>query len=313
MQILGASAAVVVAVVVIVLVIVRQNGPSSTPSTPGGQAGSGLLDSQLVVATGDPTSSALQVVDVSTDQAIRPIPTAGQATKPTLSPDRTTIVYLTGTDRHARVAHRIGVDGSGDRQLFPTDSACAYSTRPAWRSDGQELAVICDDQLWTAGVDGSGLTPVPVDASDAGSLAGSPTWAWVGGREVIVFERRSGADGALNLYWVDPADPTGATAITDTSGANFEPDWSDAGLLFQWNQQSTQEQDGAPFVLKSLDGTPEAIGILGAQNVAWSPSGEQIAYVRVRDQALIVADPDGTNRRQITGLGPVQSLAWGSR
>ncbi len=49
----------------------------------------------------------------------------------------------------------------------------------------------------------------------AGSFAGSPTWAWLDGREVIVFEWTIRGDGPVNLYWVDPANPTEPTPITD--------------------------------------------------------------------------------------------------
>ncbi len=311
----GIAGLALVAAAVLIYALTRGT-PTNTPASP-----TPLTQRQIVLATGETGSEQLTVIDAAGSDSTVTISTPGNATKPTMSPDRKSLIYLSSDPAGGpeRIAHIIGVDGSNDRPLFDADGPCSHSTRPAWNADGTKLAVICTGsrpaQLWIADADGALDEQIRNVTS---YLAVSPTWAKDGEDDVIVFAQRPSEGGAINLWKVLP-DSSALSQITSSSGADFDPDWSDAGgLLFQHSDKRTAAR-GTTFLSPSLDAANAAEPVplpagTSSSLAAWSPSGTQMVYARSSDGALVVAHRDGSDSREITGVSTrINSLAWGRR
>jgi hypothetical protein len=311
--IIAAAVALVVVAAVIVYVVSRPSGGTAA-----------LSDDQAVVTVGSFDGGALRVVDMRTGEAHELVST--DASRPTVSPDRRSIIYLrtiTGTDHEARV---IDADGGDDHALFPSDRPCGQSTRPAWSSDGNQLAVICTGDgtvptLWISNADGGSLQLIDIDTSSRGvygRLAGSPAWAPYGDQSGIVLGVRSEADQTIDLVWVNPGDPSDWHPVTYSTGADFDPDWSQetGKLLFQRNIDGTQSVGGSPMTIDSLEDinpTP-LLDAEGYGSGSWSPDSSEVALTRTEDHTLTLVDGDGGTPSAVPGVGDdVYSLAWGTR
>ncbi len=275
------------------------------------------------MTVGNPAGGALQVVDLRTGQ-VRELVSA-EASRPSLSPDRRSIIYLLTIGGPEREAHVIDIDGGGDRALFDS-GPCARSTRPTWSPDGTRLAVICtrnsaEPTLWTSDPDGGSLRQVNLDVSTSGvdgRLAGSPTWAPYGDVLGIVLGIRA-SDSSIDLFWVNADDPSDVHQVTDTTGADYDPDWSpEAGkLLFQRNPDTPKSVGGSPQTIASLEdgGSPSALTPEdGFGSGSWSPDGSEVLLTRAQDGALMVVGSDGGEPQPVPDFsGPASSLAWSSR
>lgn len=135
--------------------------------------------------------------------------TAQGGEQPALSPDGTTLAFVSGRSGTPIVWLMSATDyteqsGSAHALLGTTDKA--HEGYPAWSPDGTKLAYISDSggtqQLWIASPDGSGATALTT--GDGG--AASPAWM-VDGKN-LVFVR----DGNL---WQVASDGTGLRSLTD--------------------------------------------------------------------------------------------------
>ena len=318
-------AAVALVVAAGLVYIVSQGSSNSGSLGNSGSSGSGpaLSSDEAVVTVGDPSGGGLELVDLRTGRARELV--AERASRPNVSPDRQSIIYLLTISGTNRAAHTIGADGGNDRVLFPS-GPCAQSTRPAWALDGSRLAVICTGgsapTLWTSDPDGGSLHEVTIEAITSlnGRLAGSPAWAPYDSRPGVVVGVRSASDDSIDLYWVNPDDPADLHQVTETTGADYDPDWSpEVGkLLFQRNAGATKTVGGSPQTMDSLEAgaSPTALSIgEGYSSGSWSQDGTEVVLTRTQDHALMVADVVGDQSPQpVPGFsGEASSLAWSSR
>jgi len=307
-QTLIIAAAVVVVLVAAAIVYAVVQGSPDDSSTSGGTV---LSEDQAVVTIGNAAGGALKIVDVRTGEEQDLVAT--DASRATVTPDRTSVVYLKSVDGKEREARIIGLDGSDDNAFFPSDPSCARSTRPAWSPGGEQLAVICtagdENTLFTASADGSDL--VSVLTPEAGTLAGSPTWAVYGGETVVIYSLKA-ADNSIDLWQIAPSGGQ-PEQITEVEGADFDPDWSaEGGLVFQRNPEPFAV-GGTAYLAKPVEQEAEPLSLPEQSGSAvWSPDGEQLAYP-TSDGRLAVTDPDGSSFSQVPDITDVSSPAWGSR
>lgn len=299
----GAAVAVVLAATALVL------WEKDEGSTTDGPVGPTVPDNHIVL-----TSRVEEVegvgrmlsLDVETGESTRLLQRRS-GRLPTISPDRSTIIYLT-TEEPA-TPRVMNADGSEDHPLFDSSSPCEHSSRPAWKSDGKELAVICIDggepTLKVVDLAGQLIDSLDVD----GTPAGAPTWARIDDREVVVYMRTEGGDDRSTLWMIDPAERNPAMQLTNGDGSDSHPDWGENGLLFLRSSETGKTGD---VWVRTADGERRIEGLSGVQSPTWSTFGDSIAFVS--EGRLWLANYDGTDRRPVADLeGKPGPPAWGTR
>ena len=144
------------------------------------------------------------------------------------------MVYLFGDPLVGLVPHLAQVDGSRDAPLLRPEARaqCPYSGRPSESPDGGSMALMCkyDSRnvagLFVVGIDGTGLTHL----DQAYSLKENLTWE--GGDHIVYVSAPSGDGQPTILMRVAAAGGTPEPLTDGSTGWDWHPDWSDAGLLF---------------------------------------------------------------------------------
>ncbi|TMK43399.1 MAG: hypothetical protein E6G66_15435 [Actinobacteria bacterium] len=229
---------------------------------------------------------------------------------PSLSPDRTRVVYVQGppqtiqtTAQGALVLQNI--DGSSARVLVPGPAGS-----PAWSPDGKLIAFLHDGHnLAVMSADGSGRRDLDVGLSVNPHLAWSPD-----GTKIAV-----GSGNPSRLTIVDVAAAT-FTYVGSGGIQQDNPAWSPDG------KQLVYYQAGAnALIVSNVDGTaarqltvcvhPQCIRDL---EPAWSPDGLFIAFARFvpataregTDQIYVIRSTGGTPTKLTSGLEEHASPSW---
>jgi Tol biopolymer transport system component len=127
----------------------------------------------------------------------------------------------------------------------------------------------------------------------------------------IAFSVCSG--GSDEIFTMNP-DGSDERQITNTTGDNFDPDWSPSGGRFVFT--STRDVTSTNIFTMNADGSNQVrLTGPGGANVepSWSPDGSKIAYVAAvgTGRALMTMNADGSGKSQITGVVPFASApAW---
>ena len=198
---------------------------------------------------------------------------------PTISPDRSSFIYLVGASSAIPEEPRIKELSGGDRPLFTRQSPCQLGFRPAFRPDGEAVAVVCLTKttgalgLYVVDMDGNVEETLLTD----GTPEGGPTWS-TGGR--VVFMRD--LDGHEGLWSVLPSDPRGTlTQVTNSPNRDMCPDWSPRhGLLFV-RTDSTGHSD-VWVMPRYIEEPYELFQLTERGDVecpTWSPDGQSIAFL----------------------------------
>jgi hypothetical protein len=285
-----------------------------------------LSDKQMLVAiTGADAVRRLYVVDVQSGESKPLVDNAGL---PTIDHDREWMVYMQ-TSEDGDIPYVAKVDGNSEISRLmrseETQSQCPFSGRPAESSDGGSIALVCKDGpdsiigLFVGSSDGTGLNQV---AEDGSWPKEAPTWDGDGN---IIFVSADYEDGRTILKRVS-GDGGNAQALTDGSGWDTHPDWTESGdVLF------LRSPDGAKWgdVYKlrpnlSVDRLTKDIDV---QSPTWSPDGSQIAFLAPHSEddrrlTLWVKDARlGATAKEVPILdengdeilGKLGPPAWGSR
>jgi TolB protein len=232
------------------------------------------------------------------------------------STDRSKIVFDGGPTNDIYV---INADGTGERQLtntfpsqlrgrrnneeqFPTISP--DGSRIAFEADLAPITDFANSEIYVVNTDGTGLTNIT--NNPGGDFR--PVWSPDGSKITYV--------GSGHL-WIMNADGSGKTQIGGDSPVEQEaPTWSPDGRMLAFmvvlGGILHPHTDHELHVI-SVDGSGEqtiATGNILTEPI-WSPDGSRIVYGE-EFQVVVVINPDGSNRRQLTGgdlsrTGPVWS------
>jgi Tol biopolymer transport system component len=124
----------------------------------------------------------------------------------------------------------------------------------------------------------------------------------------ILFSRTDGT--GTHIFSVEP-DGTGLTQLTSGPDADVDAAWNvDASAITFTRRTAT----AADTWIMEPDGADPHLFLPNARSLVWSPSGEAVAFVRVRkgNHDLWTAAADGSNRRRLTThtARDVQPVWW---
>jgi Tol biopolymer transport system component len=209
---------------------------------------------------------------------------------PAWSPDGRRIAYGRARGRSSADVHVMSSDGTNDRRLV------ADAVSPAWSPDGARLAFERDGDIWTIGVDGSGLARLTAGPDRDRQPDWSPS-----GKE-IAFARDRDRE-TPEIYAADVS--TGAVRqITSERSRNVgcagnlatSPAWSPDAAWIAYELEQGGSRDCSPsrghyvsIHVVRADGTGrrfvtdggyrDSTEDDGALTPAWSPDGSSIAFV----------------------------------
>ncbi|MGE5641928.1 MAG: hypothetical protein ACM3Y8_02860 [Byssovorax cruenta] len=201
----------------------------------------------------------------------------------------------------------IVVEETGRKKPAPVPQAenrlIAFTSSPEGNSD-----------IFIMNSDGSGVRNL------TNNLATDRNPVWSPDGQKIAFE--SDRDGRFDVYMmnVDGSDPTRLTTdpAFDALAASYDSPWSPNGK--QIIVQSNRSGKDALYVVP-VEGNGEAIQISDTPGtIAWSPTGDQIAYSYVSEKsglnntgehdAIRIVNVDGTNPRDIVQTGLIGDIHW---
>jgi Tol biopolymer transport system component len=267
----------------------------------------------------------LYLVDPAAGSAAR-VPRTEEAGDAAWSPDGTRLaVTLWGADDETSDVFTMKPDGS-DRALVIRDASS-----PTWSPDGKWLAVVREHYS----EEGSGLGVVSVDGEEERVLlprAGAPPVpisapAWSPDGKLIAFV----GDGArVELVTPDGERQGGFDAEANGTSLSWSPDSS--RLAFDRFLETKADVRHVVVVLDLATGKETLLRgeQLGAQEPAWSPEGDQIAFISMRlkatqpptttghscggepyDISLWAMRPDGAKAHQLAEGDFYGRVSWG--
>jgi Tol biopolymer transport system component len=246
----------------------------------------------------------------------------------TINPDGTGLTNLGIPGRPAwsadgtKIAYRCGVicianaDGS-NRDAFTATGPVADD--PAWSPDGQRIvfsrststaclnSFSCGDDIYVVNADGTGLTPLTTDAA----WDYAPAWSPDGLK--IAFTRRTCGFCEDQIYTINP-DGTGLAQLTAAGLQYRQASWSPDGSKLAVASNHDGNFDSEIYIV-NRDGsgkrriTYSSGSFIIAEQPAWSPDGERIAFLWEAPglcdgndcgNEIFTVATDGTDFRRVT-------------
>ncbi|MDQ3733953.1 MAG: hypothetical protein M3400_08165, partial [Actinomycetota bacterium] len=300
-----------------------QAGSSGSASTPpsssalGLPTGPPLPESMLVAAHDSEGNIDLYTVDSTTGATqTRLTSEAARDTQPLISPDRTSVIFLSRAD-DVSLLWVVGSDGSGARPLFETSPPGCDQVRgrAAWNpADPTMLAVVCLDAGGAATLQlltpwGGRIRTLETGLGTVGGPSFSPD-----GTGLVYWGNADPAATEGSLFRLQTAESTAPVQLTDPAdvGAAESPTWSPDGtrIAFHVVVDAQSSPPNTEIVVMDADGSnPVQLAPSDGvdQDPTWSPDGSMIAFKSDRTdgsgervQRLWIMSADGTGTRLLT-------------
>jgi serine/threonine-protein kinase len=223
----------------------------------------------------------------------------GMDVAPVISPDGAHVAFASRRAGAFEI-FVMNVDGSDQRQLTHFAERGLEATASAWSPDGQRIAFQSgakQPDVYTIGVDGSGLVKLTDDPLGSAAPAWSPD-----GRHIAYTSRRN---GRAEIFVMD-ADGSHPVRLTFNDKADHKPAWSpDGGRIAFYSMR-----DGDPEIyVMNADGSNQRRLTTNPGEDAfptWSPDGRQIVFHRhvLGHGQVFVMNADGSGVKRLTDLSP---------
>lgn len=244
---------------------------------------------------------------------------AGDEPETLVRPTEERIVWASNRDGDYEI-YSMRPDGSGLRQLTRNETSTeseADDWAPAWSPDGHKIAFTSTRDHQGDGIQFQELYVMNADGTEQRRLTDEEPnvvgAGWLTDGEVVFLSCRQGI-GDCDVMTIDP-DGGEPERLYRSSGPTEFVSVTPDGEHLVISTFDPGEARLAPRVeLADLDGGDRKVLIENGSEPAWSPDGEQIAFVSDRDRngpclfhdctgnagELYVADADGQNERRVT-------------
>ena len=225
-----------------------------------------------------------------------------------ISPDGSRLVYITSRHQKAREfdLETSKLDGS-DRRRLTTDAVSGGA--PRWSPDGNYIAFV-DEDISITKADGTFKRRIIVRGEFRPFFGHGPIWSPDGNNIAFVERIKAAIlstvafDGSMRRKAFEtPLSPLSKSPISEPS---WSPDGQYLAFALYYEDEELAEQNGL-YIVK-LDGTGLrrlTEGSLRVDNVDWSPDGEEI----LTGNGLVVKVVDGETRR-VLPLGLSTRAVW---
>ena len=154
--------------------------------------------------------------------------------------------------------------------------------------DGQKIAFVQRDALWTIARDGTHSRMLdPLARAAPGDAHQRLSWSPDGSQIAYVI----GGD-----IWVGNADGSSARQLTTAPGGDYQPAWSSQDVIAYWHGSSSGEDGGPPnaeiYTIPAEGGTPTRLTHDDVSSIApaWSPDGTQLVFWSGGELSVMNAD-----------------------
>jgi Tol biopolymer transport system component len=281
--------------------------PALFPSLFGVVAGKVILISSAVVVTTIVTYTAANNLGLINSSP--PLPTSGTPTNiptipatatltlisiDTLTLTPTTILTPTATDTLTPTPTDT-LTPTQTNTSTPTYTLTALPPTP-FGGNGQKIAFMVDNQIWTMNLDGSGKTQLTFPPG----FNTHPDWS-PDGKKIVFSSNRDNA--AFEIYVMN-ADGSEQTRLTFDDLNSYESAWSPDGQHIAFTV-TLDNSNGSEIYIMSANGSGlNRLTFYGsvANHAAWSPDSNQIAFSVSQggETAIYVMNSDGSDQRRLT-------------
>ena len=174
-----------------------------------------------------------------------------------------------------------------------------------WSPDGTKLAFHRGvGEIYTMNADGSARRRLTFDSGGNGIGNVAPVWSPDG--RLIAWLRQTGPSSARDVRVMN-SDGTGQRRLTNDGGSKSTPRWSPDSSRLLYSQSTSRSE---VRVLDVATATELSLTPAGSWEASpeWSPDGSEIALVS--GGRLVVADADGTGRREVPTTARVDLPVW---